>query len=189
MSTTVYMVRHAESPFVFGEERTRGLSEKGEKDAEKVMGLLKHEHIDVMVSSPYTRVINTLNKLANSKGLSIKLYEELKERHIKGLDYKLHEDELLNGIRKSFEDKEFCFSGGESTRQAQERSIAVLKQILKQYEGKVIVIGTHGNIMTIMMNYFDDKYGYEFWKNTSKPDIYKLVISEDKLIAVTRLWN
>lgn len=35
MKTTIYMVRHAESPFVFGEEKTRGLSEKGLTDSRK----------------------------------------------------------------------------------------------------------------------------------------------------------
>ena len=37
--TTVYMVRHAESPFVFGEERIRPLSEKGLADAEAIAGI------------------------------------------------------------------------------------------------------------------------------------------------------
>ncbi|MBP1994143.1 helix-turn-helix domain-containing protein [Paenibacillus eucommiae] len=33
---TIYMVRHAESPFVFGQERARGLSAKGLLDARRV---------------------------------------------------------------------------------------------------------------------------------------------------------
>ncbi|WP_353958403.1 hypothetical protein [Bacillus sp. DX4.1] len=61
--------------------------------------------------------------------------------------------------------------------------------MLKDYEGKNIVIGTHGNIMTIIMNYFDDRYGYDFWKSTSKPDIYRLEFKNESLIKVKRLWS
>lgn len=36
MLTTVIMIRHAQSPFVFGEEWTRPRSLKGEMDSHKV---------------------------------------------------------------------------------------------------------------------------------------------------------
>jgi 2,3-bisphosphoglycerate-dependent phosphoglycerate mutase len=92
-------------------------------------------------------------------------------------------------VKLSFEDKEFCLLGGESTLQAQNRAIPIVKHLLHDYEGKNIVIGTHGNIMTIIMNYFDDRYGYSFWESTSKPDIYELVFDKEKLIDVKRLWS
>lgn len=41
--------------------------------------------------------------------------------------------------------------------------------IIDKYKGKRIAIGTHGNIMAIMMNYFDKKYDYSFWKSLSMP--------------------
>jgi 2,3-bisphosphoglycerate-dependent phosphoglycerate mutase len=42
--------------------------------------------------------------------------------------------------------------------------------------------------MTIIMNYFDKKYDYDFWKKTTKPDLYKLVFADKDLIDVDRLW-
>ncbi len=39
------------------------------------------------------------------------------------------------------------------------------------------------------MNYFNAEYGYDFWKSTSKPDIYELKFSGEKLQLVNRLWN
>ncbi|MDM5155133.1 histidine phosphatase family protein [Bacillus sp. DX1.1] len=189
MTPVIYMVRHAKSPFKFGEEKTRRLSKEGEIDAKKVTELLIDKDIDVIVSSSYTRAVQTVQALAMHKGLTIKEYDELKEGPIKGLDYKLSEDEILEAIKLSFEDKNYCLSGGESTLQAQNRSIPIIKNLLKDYEGKNIVIGTHGNIMTIIMNYFDDRYGYDFWKSTSKPDIYKLEFKNESLIKVKRLWS
>jgi 2,3-bisphosphoglycerate-dependent phosphoglycerate mutase len=60
METTIYMVRHAESPFVFGEERSRGLSDEGLEDAKRVADVLDDVNIDCVVSSTYTRAIQTV---------------------------------------------------------------------------------------------------------------------------------
>ncbi len=190
MSTSIYMVRHAESPFKFGEEKTRGLSKEGEMDAKKVTKILNNKKIDLIVSSTYTRAIQTVQELAVYKGLNVREYEELRERPIKGLDYKLSEEELTEAIRLSFENKEYCLQGGESTYMAQKRSIPIIMKLLKDYQEKNIVIGTHGNIMTIIMNYFENSYGYDFWKSTSKPDIYRLDFDNNCcLLEVERIWS
>jgi 2,3-bisphosphoglycerate-dependent phosphoglycerate mutase len=59
---------------------------------------------------------------------------------------------------------------------------------LTRYEGNNIVIGTHGNIMVLIMNYFDEKFGFEFWKELKMPDIYKLTFDKSKLKEVNRIW-
>ena len=188
ITTTIYMIRHAESPFIFGEERTRKLSVNGEIEAEKVAKLMLSEKIDVIISSPFARSIQTIEAIATTRNLEIKLFEELRERMIKG-NYQLPWEEVEPAIEVSFEDKDYCLPGGETTRQAQERAIPIIKQVLKEYEGKSIVIGTHGNIMTIIMNYFNENYGYDFWASTSKPDIYKLLFTDGELIDVIRMWE
>ncbi len=182
------MIRHAESPFIHGEERTRKLSKDGELDAEKVAKLMLSEKIDVIVSSPFARSIQTIEPIATTRNLEIELYEELKERIIKG-NYKLPWEEVEPAIKKSFEDKDYCLPGGETTRQAQQRAVPIIKLLLKDFEGKSIVIGTHGNIMTAIMNYFNGNYGYDFWASTSKPDIYKLIFVDGVLTDVKRIWE
>lgn len=61
--------------------------------------------------------------------------------------------------------------------------------MLDKYNGKNIVIGTHGNIMVLIMNYFDSKYDFSFWKNLEMPDIYKLTFKDRELKSVERLWR
>lgn len=61
------MIRHGESPKV-GNERTRGLTDKGEQDAIKVAESLKEEGVEVFVSSPYTRAVETIRGLAEYAG-------------------------------------------------------------------------------------------------------------------------
>ncbi|SME31009.1 hypothetical protein BACERE00221_03826 [Bacillus paranthracis] len=65
----------------------------------------------------------------------------------------------------------------------------VLREILMDFQGQKIVIGTHGLVMTLMMNYFDEQYDFEFLMNTSKPDIYKMEFNEEQLMNVERLWK
>ncbi len=188
METVLFMIRHAQSPFVFGKERTRKLSEQGEHDAKAITEIMRKEKVDIIVSSPYSRAIQTIENIAIEKRLKMQFFEELKERPIKG-EYKLPKKDLLKAIKKSYDDKDYCLPGGETMRQAQERALPVISQLLNEYKGKNIIIGTHGNIMTIIMNYFDQQYGYKFWKGTSKPDIYKLSFNENKLSDVERLWE
>ncbi len=188
VNTTIYMIRHAKSPFVVGQERTRELSTQGLIDAKKVADIMDNKKIDLIVSSPYKRAIQTIEEIATNKDIEIIVYEELRERQLKGA-FKLTEDEIYQAIKTSFEDIDFHLTDGESIRDVQNRAIPVIKNLLNNYEGKTIIIGTHGNVMTIIMNYFDKAYGYEFWKNTSKPDIYKLVFSGENLLSVHRLWE
>jgi broad specificity phosphatase PhoE len=49
-----------------------------------------------------------------------------------------------------------------------------IEAYFREIQGKRIAIGTHGNVMTLMMNYFDPMYDLEFLNRTSKPDIYKM---------------
>lgn len=191
MKTYIYFVRHGIAPFSLEHERKGGasLSEQGKMDANRVAELLRIEEIDVIVSSSYFRAIETVSPLAELLQKDIIQYEELIERPIASLNYVVSDEELLIGIEKSFVDIDFCMPEGETTRYAQKRAIPIIMKLLSDYKGKKIAIGTHGNIMTIIMNYFNSKYGFEFWKQTTRPDIYKLEFEETELNLVERLWN
>lgn len=125
--------------------------------------------------------------LAQYLGLDIEIFEDLREKHF--TDHFVGEDKLWWSIKESFNDFEYQLPGGESNADCQRRAIAVIKSILKQHAGKNIAIGTHGMVMTLMMSYFDASYGFEFLKQLTKPDLYKLEFEAAELKHVTRLWN
>lgn len=189
MKTTLYMVRHAESPYSDGTERTRGLTDKGWLAVEKVTEVLMGEGIDRIVSSPYARAILTVEGLAKQLNLTVESYENLRERHFMREDIRLSNEEFMTTLISKFDDLDFAFPGGESNRECQRRAVDVLSTIIAESKGKKIVIGTHGNVMTMMMKHFDASYGYDFLSQTSKPDIYKLVFDELELVEVIRLWE
>lgn len=43
--------------------------------------------------------------------------------------------------------------------------------------------------MVLIMNYFDQKYDFNFWNELAMPDIYKLTFEGESLVEVKRIWN
>ena len=188
MTTYIYMVRHGDSP-KDGDERKRGLTEKGQLDAERVAAILKDEEIDMVVSSPYLRSILTVEKLAESIGGEVLIYEDLKERRFSSADTRISDGELLPLLERSFQDSNYALVGGESNADCQERAVKVLREVMDTNVGKRIVVGSHGAVMTLMMGYFDEKYDLNFLHSTTKPDIYRMEFRERELIEVERTWD
>lgn len=186
LSTLVYMVRHGESPKE-GNDRTRGLTEKGYLDAGRVTDILKDEKIDAVISSPYIRSILTVEKIAQQIGQKVLVFEDLKERIFSTGNNRLADKELNKILEKSFLDPNFSLEGGESNADCQKRAIKVLKELLDTFKNKKVVIGTHGAVMTLMMGYFDSSYDLNFLHGTSKPDIYRMEFNEQELLNVQRL--
>jgi len=184
MRTNLYFVRHAHSTYT-PDELGRPLSVKGIADAERVRQVITSEDIDIIISSPYKRAIQTVESFANSIDKEVLLEEDFKERT---LSLEPFEDFNL-AITRVWENPNFSFPGGESNTIAQKRGVKAVENILQNYEGKNIVIGTHGNIMVLIMNYYDKRYDFSFWKTLDMPDIYKLTFEKNNLIAVNRVWN
>ncbi|MDP5273716.1 histidine phosphatase family protein [Chengkuizengella axinellae] len=188
MKTFIYMVRHGESPKSEG-ERARGLTDKGKADAYRITEILKREGIEVFVSSPYQRAILTIQELATYSEQEIIVYEDLKERVFSNEDKRMDDNKLLPLLKKSFSDPTFAPVGGESNIVCQKRAVKVLKELLTNFQGSKIAIGTHGAVMTLMMGYYDSQYDFNFLLHTSKPDIYRMEFNGQKLVKVERLWN
>ena len=189
MDTYIYLVRHGDSPKLDGNERTRGLTEKGKMDAKRITAMLLHEGVDVFFSSPYKRAVLTIENLAKVADKEVQIREDLKEVVFACDDKIMPDSELYPLVNKMFVDRELCSPGGDTALSCQERSVAILMEILKTNSGQRIVIGTHGAVMTLMMGYFNSKYDFDFLMKTSKPDVYKLIFDNEKLIDVERLWT
>ncbi|WP_144697946.1 histidine phosphatase family protein [Fictibacillus phosphorivorans] len=188
MSTTVYMVRHGDSPKE-GNERMRGLTEKGYQDAQRVAELLREEEIDLVVSSPYLRSILTVEQVALHKGKEVMVMENLRERVFSSSYNRLEDKDLRPLLQKSFEDFNFSLEGAESNAVCQRRSVQVLKELLHTYQDKKMVFGTHGAVMTLMMNYFNPSFDLDFLYSTTKPDIYRMEFNNEQLVCVERVWD
>ena len=188
MKTFIYMLRHCDS-LKTGNEKDRGLTEKGVTDAQRLIKILQEENINTVISSPYTRSVLTVQPLAEHIGQNVVIIENLKERVFSPEKNRLSDNELQCLLEKSFEEPDFTLKGGESNNECQRRGIDALKSILHTFKGQKIVVGTHGAVMTLMMGYFDNSYGLDFLLSTSKPDIYRMEFNELELIDVTKIWK
>jgi 2,3-bisphosphoglycerate-dependent phosphoglycerate mutase len=177
-------VRHANSSYT-PDELNRPLSDKGFKDAEKVTKLLSQESITKVIASPYKRAIQTIEGTANHFNLKISIEEGFKERRLAEGAVENVDEVIL----KYWENFNYYLPMGESGYFAQERGIKALENILNIYDGENVVVGTHGNIMVLMMNYYDKKYNYDFWCNLEMPDIYKLSFEDKKFLNAERIWR
>jgi len=184
MKTNIYFVRHAHSTYT-PDELGRPLSERGFSEAKMVRELLLKVKIDYVVSSPYNRAIQTVEGVAKSLNQEIVIEENFKERVLS----KKPIEDFNQAITEVWNDFNLSWDGGESNITAQTRGIDALKKILKDYGGKNVVIGTHGNIMVLIMNYFDQKYDYNFWNKLGMPDIYQLTFENENLVEVNRIWE
>lgn len=182
--TNLYFVRHAHSKYTL-DELERPLSDRGFSDVTKVNELLKTENIDIVASSPYKRAIQTVEGIIVHSGKEIEILEGFKERLLSAVPV----EDFNLAIAKVWKDYSFSWTGGESNIVAQGRGVDTTYTLLDKYIGKNVVIGTHGNIMVLIMNYFDSQFGFSFWKNLDMPDIYKLTFDGRELRSVNRLWE
>ena len=156
-------------------------------DAKMATELLKTEEINIVISSPYKRAVQTVEGIADyfDKEIEIEIEDDFRERILTTVPT----EDFMLAISKVWEDYNFSWEGGESNIVAQKRGVNITFRILDRYQDKNIVIGTHGNIMALIMNYFDNKYDFTFWKNLDIPDIYKLTFDGRELKDVKKLWK
>ncbi len=154
--TTIYFVRHAEPNYENHDDRTRELSPKGMEDRKLVTKFLSDKRVDVVLSSPYKRAIDTVGEFAESQNLAICTVEDFRERRV---DSEWIED-FLSFSKAQWEDFDYKLSDGECLREVQERNIRALNCVLEEYRDRTIAVGSHGTALSTIVNYYDRRFGY-----------------------------
>lgn len=182
METTVYFVRHAEPNYNNHDDMTRELSTKGIQDRRLVTSFFEDKNVDIVLSSPYKRAIDTISDFAKKKGINIEVIEDFRERKIEDVWI----DDFNGFCRSQWEDFEYKLSNGESLGEVQSRNVKALQNVLKQFAGKTIVIGSHGTALSTIINYYDDRFGYEDFEKIRSlmPWIVKFVFEDGKCIEI-----
>lgn len=129
MRTFIYMVRHGDSPKE-GNERTRGLTEKGKLDAQRIAEVLKDEGINTVISSPYSRSILTVEPLAKQIGQEVLIIEDLKERIFTAENERISDRELFPLLEKSYVDP-ILFKGRRNECRLSKKSCKSFKRNFK----------------------------------------------------------
>jgi len=183
VATIVYLVRHAHARWEASEERP--LSDQGRAAAADLAGWFGSTPIAAIYSSPARRAIETIQPLADARGILPRIVPDLRER------------ELVVGLGTTFEAaveaawrSPATGSGGtESNRAAAARGIRALQEIVSAHRDQCVVVSTHGNLLALMLNSLDSSYGYETWRALTFPDVYRLDFLEGAPTHVERVWG
>ena len=181
--TTIYFIRHAQSDFSVIDDRTRPLTDKGIADCKLVTNFLHDKEIDIVLSSPYKRAVDTIKDFADIVKLPIKTVEDFRERdHV-------FVDDWRALVEKQWEDFTYSDPGDESLMDTQKRNISALNDAISLYKNKNIVIGTHGTALSTIINYFDATYGFnDFMKMVFlTPWVVKMVFKENACISIEKI--
>lgn len=90
------------------------------------------------------------------QGFEIEIVEDFRERRIDNCWI----EDFQGFCKKQWEDFSYKLSDGESLHEVQTRNIAALKGVLNRYEGKNLVVGSHGTALSTIINYYDSSFGY-----------------------------
>jgi len=186
--TTVYFIRHAQADYAVRDGRVRPLTEKGLADRARVTAYLQDKNIDAVLSSPFRRAIDTIAPFAEQNKLEIELVEGFRERKSDS-DMGRGRPEFTAFMERQWADFTYTLSDGECLADVQKRNIAALGEALEKYEGKNIVIGTHGTALSTIVNYYDRSYDFQDFMAMLdiQPWVVKMAFAENICVRIEKI--
>lgn len=177
----IIVIRHCSAT---GQERDAELTTDGKKQANNLATfLLEYQpQINHIISSPFVRAIDSIRPYVLQANLSIQEDERLAERILSDVPM----DDWMQKLESTFTNIDIAFSGGESTKQATDRAISLIEDVLKLNHTTTLLV-THGNLLTLILKHFDHTIGFNEWRVLTNPDIYEITIDEQ--YALKRLWE
>jgi len=187
--TTVYFIRHAQADFSVRDGRIRPLTAQGLVDSRLVTAFLSGKQIDAVFSSPFKRAVDTIKEFAGHYGFEIKLIDAFRERRSDSDMTRINRAEFTHFMERQWADFRYTFSDGECLAEVQERNIAALEDLLLQYNGKNIVIGTHGTALSTMLQHYDRSYGFADFMAMADimPWVVKMSFDENKCVGIEKI--
>lgn len=162
----IYLVRHCKAS---GQEKTARLTEEGILQSEQLVDFFLDKKIEFIISSPYERAISTIRPLSNELGLTLHVDDRLSERVLSQYNYA----DWMDKLRESYHDLDLKLPGGESSQEAMNRGISTINELFEREESNLIVV-THGNLLSLILKYFDESFGFEDWQAIANPDVFEL---------------
>ena len=128
------------------------LSEEGFAQAELVSDyIIDNYDVGAVYSSDLIRAIDTVKKVANAKNLPI-----LTDKRLREVFCGKWEGILVEKVKEIYKEDYLAWksgsetayiTGGENMLEVKLRSVEVIKKIVKENEGKTVVIATHGGVI------------------------------------------
>lgn len=154
--TTIFFLRHAESNanrsgILAGRLPNISLSDSGSRESRKIAKTLCDLELDLIISSPLQRCIETISPFLKRSGKNLTFEPGFQE-----MDYGTWSGKELKTLSRKpdwktiqSQPEKFRFPKGESFKEASKRVSAALKRIESENPKKRILIVTHGDIIKL----------------------------------------
>lgn len=192
----LFIVRHTQTEWnkkkIFTGWMDVSLSKEGVEQAKKIRDILKDEQIDVVITSPMKRCIETYQIIMERR----KNYEIIYNYHIIERRYGVLEGKSKEEVKKEnpytyqYIFHRGYFEGpplGESFKDVEDRILLffdILNDFLKKNYGKNVLICAHGNSIRLMLKILDNLSIDETCKieiSQEKPYIYEYYLENDTI--------
>ena len=179
----LYLIRHGKAA-MDGSDRERVLDSDGIIQATSLCKKIKTQFEDQkirIISSPFKRATQTIEKLSQDMVADIEKSQSLEEINI-GKDQNLSKHQI---IEKMWGDKNFKVQNGSSQSEHVDKIKDELNQILDDFykNDYNLILISHGNSIGIILKYFlDTDFTFNDWKKISMPDMYCLSFNEENKI-------
>ncbi len=170
----VLLVRHAQAERVGTNgvrDDDRALTAEGRSAAIELAEELDDYGVTAIYSSPYRRAVETVSFIGERRGLEVQVLDDLRERLLSVQP----DDAWATTLERAWEDPDFATPGAESGREAQRRAIGMLDLLRSRHpDGGRLVLGSHGNLISLMLQSLDGQVGYAFHMAMPNPAVYRL---------------
>jgi len=171
----LYLIRHGKAAME-GSDRERVLDSDGIIQANSLCKKMKIQFQDQkirIISSPFKRAMQTIEKLSQDMSASIEKSQSLEEINI-GKDQNLSKHQI---IEKMWSNENFKVKNGSSHSEHVKIIREELDKIFSNfYKGNYnLILVSHGNLIGIILKYFlNIKFTFDNWKKITMPDMYSL---------------
>lgn len=177
---TIYLVRHCKAA---GQEPNAPLTEQGQADAVRLQEFFEDKNIEVIISSPFIRAMDTIKPFAEARGIRTLVDDRLMERVLCSTEM----TGWMEKLEETYLDLDLRYEGGETSNEAMKRGVAVIEE-LKERDANHIIIVTHGALLSLILKNYDKEIGFNEWKGLTNPDVYVLELTEDQA-EVMHCWE
>lgn len=166
MDKTLYLVRHCQAT---GKEPHAELTEEGKGQAKQLMRFFEKRKINRIISSPFTRAIQSIEPTAASQGLLVEMDDRLAEHRL------LSENagDWLKRLKESVCEMDVKLAEGTSSKKVIKEGLGVIESAA---DGSVL--STHGNIVGLLLVQMHGIYGLKEWGGLSYPDVYEVKVQK-----------
>jgi probable phosphoglycerate mutase len=131
-----------------------GLTETGYEQASALARRAHHEDVDLVLSSPLTRALETAKPAAAARGLEPETDERLRELDFGGWEGKTLSEiraEDPEAVRRFEESAEHGFPGGEPLEGGADRVLEVFADLSRSHAGLTVLVVAHNTLLRLAL--------------------------------------